>query len=97
MYLIYDNINVVVSTNEIEAVKNDLTIFPNPVVQQMFNFNEQIEKAKISILSINGQILESGFIINNNKYQLQKNLPSGNYFVNLQFENFQKTISIIIE
>ncbi len=95
--LIYDNIDLTVSTNDIQKDKNTLVVFPNPVVEQRFNFNESIEKAKIQILNLQGQILENGLINNNDYYQLKNNLPSGNYFVNLQFENFQKTIQIFIE
>jgi hypothetical protein len=94
--LIYDNIDLTVSTSEIQLIENSLTIFPNPVVQQKFNFNQSIEKAKIVILNLQGQVIESGFIHNNDTYQLKNNLPSGNYFVNLQFESFQKTIQIFI-
>lgn len=96
-FLIYDNINVTVSTNEIQKLDYSLTIFPNPVIQQRFNFNESIEKAKVVVVNMQGQILESGFIENSDHYQLKNQLPSGNYFVNLQFEKFQKTIQISIE
>ncbi len=95
--LIYDNINLSVSTSTVFQEEKNLMIFPNPVIQQRFNFNELIDKARIQIFNPNGELLEKGLIVNSDIYQLKNKLPSGNYFVNLQFEDFQKTIQIIIE
>jgi hypothetical protein len=97
-FLIYDDLELAVSTIEKPTIENKISIFPNPVTQQVFRFNTAIEKVKIGIYNTNGQLLEHRYFNNSiDEYHLQNNLPTGNYFVNFQFQNYSKTISIIIK
>lgn len=96
-FLIYDDLQLAVSTIEKPTIDYKISIFPNPVTQQVFRFDTAIEKVKIGIYSTNGQLLEQAYFHQSiDEYQLQNNLPTGNYFVNLQFENYSKTISIMV-
>jgi hypothetical protein len=97
-FLVYDELQLAVATVEKSMIENKISIFPNPLTQQVFRFNIAIEKVKIGIYNTNGQLLEQRYFDQSiDEYQLQSNLPTGNYFVNLQFEKYSKTISIIIK
>lgn len=97
-FLIYDDIQLAVGTVAKPKMEDNLSIFPNPLTQQVFRFNKAIEKVKIGIYNINGQLVEQAYFEESiEAYHLKNNLPTGNYFVNLQFENYYKTIQIIIQ
>ena len=97
-FLIYDNVQLAVSTNTNSVVENKISVFPNPVIEQVFHFSTPIEKVKIGIYAFNGQLIEARDVNQSiDEYHLQNHLPIGNYFVNLQFENYSKTIQIIIK
>lgn len=97
-YLIYDDLQVAVATKPNSKLENNLTIFPNPITEQVFNFNTPIENVKIAIYNSNGMLIEQTYFDEPmEQYYLKNKLPSGKYFVNFQFERYSKTILIIIQ
>lgn len=96
--VIYDNLNVAVSTQEISSNEENLLIYPNPVTQQVLRFNTAIEQVNITIYNTNGVLIEQRYFDQTIKeYHLKNDLPLGNYFINFQFEKYSKTIQIIIQ
>lgn len=96
-FLIYDDIQLAVGTVAKPNIEPQISIFPNPLTQQVFYFNQSIEKVKIGIYNVNGQLLEQAYFdAPIAEYHLKSHLPTGNYFVSLQFENYYKTIQIMV-
>lgn len=96
-FLVYDELQVAVNTNEEKEVFGDFAVFPNPLKQQTLYFNKPIEKVKLSVFNQNGQLIESKLLRQATmQYNLTSALSSGIYLIHFDFENYTKTVQIIV-
>ncbi|MFK7948574.1 MAG: T9SS type A sorting domain-containing protein [Saprospiraceae bacterium] len=96
-FLIYDELEVAVSTQESKVFEENFTIFPNPLTQKLLQFSQPIEQTTLSIFNQNGQLVERQKIEKRTtEYTIQSTLSSGNYFIHFEFENHTKTVQIIV-
>ncbi len=97
-YLIYDDLQLAVSTKEQGTNDMNLTLFPNPFSGKVFHLNRTVEEVTLRIFNVHGQLMEQSYLGEaTDYYTFKNNLPDGNYFVNFQFKNYSKTILVLVE
>lgn len=96
-FLVYDELQVAVNTNEEKKDFENFTIFPNPLMQQTLHFSKPLEDVNLSIFNQNGQLVENRLLRQaTTEYNVMATLSSGIYFIHFEFENYTKTVQIVV-
>ena len=96
-FLIYDELEVAVKTDKVANEMDELSIFPNPVMNQSLHFSQPLSDTKISIYNMNGELIENSYLkVATTAYSFENALVSGQYFIHFEKEFFTKTIQFIV-
>jgi len=75
------------SINEAEDIISEIVVFPNPLNEKnIINFNHNFSNLKLSIYSINGQLIEYEENITSTYYQIKNCLTKGIYLIKFETE-----------
>jgi len=87
---------VIVLTTGVEELLSNTSVYPNPFNEQVtVNFGSNLTDVSYTVIDINGKIVTTGNVQNANRMDLNLDVNSGVYFLNLVSDKAISTIKLI--